>query len=334
MAYVARVRYNNCREPMSVLTKTFSEFSEDDCPRMAAALSYYTVFALPPMLILILMVAGLFVSQDQIMQLLQGQMSQQAAQQVQTMVQSAGENVSGGFSLALLLSILGLLFSASGAFSQFQKALNAAWEVEPDPEQKGAGKVVHFLTKRLLSLGMIVVVAFLLVVALVVSGLISASMQTIASYLGSFGLAGPAANVLVWAADVLFSVALLWLLFALLFKVLPDAKVQWKDVRVGAFVTAVLFVIGKIAIAWYIGRSNPGSAFGAAGALAVILLFVYYSSMIVLLGAEFTQVWARKHGHRVRPAKHAVKVVERKEHVRDGAEASRGEAASTRRHRP
>lgn len=306
---------------MSVLKTTFSEFADDDCPRMAAALAYYTVFALPPLLVLILMVAGLFVSPDQLMEWLQGQVSERAADQIRTMVESANQQVSGGMSGALILSLLGLIFSASGAFAQLQKALNSAWEVEPDPEQKGSAKILHILTKRLLSLGMIVVVAFLLVVALVVSGLISTFTESIAAFLGTFGLTGPASTALVWTVDALFSIAVLWLLFATLFKVLPDAKIQWQDVKVGALVTSILFVIGKLVIGWYIGRSNPGSAFGAAGALAVILIFVYYASMIVLLGAEFTQAWAREHGHRVRPAKHAVKVVEHKEHVRDGADA-------------
>ena len=308
---------------MNVLKATFREFSEDDCPRMAAALSYYTVFALPPMMVIILMVAGLFVSPDRVMGLLEGQLSGDAAQQIQTMVQSANEQVAGGFSAALILSIAGLIFSATGAFSQFQKALNAAWEVAPDPEESGKSKVVHLVVKRLLSLGMIIVVAFLLVVALVVSGMISTFMEAIADYLADFGLPAGASQVLVWAADVLVSVLILWLLFAALFKVLPDAKIAWKDVRLGAFVTAVLFVVGKVVIGLYIGQSNPGSAFGAAGALAVILVFVYYASMIVLLGAEFTQVWARRQGHRVSPAEHSVKVVQRKEYDRSPEELPR-----------
>lgn len=300
----------------ALLKDTFREFSEDDCPRVAAALSYYTVFALPPMMVIILMVAGLFVSPDRVMSLLEGQLSGQGAEQIQTMVQSANQKVAGGFSAALILSILGLIFSATGAFAQFQKALNAAWEVGPDPEESGTSKVLHVALKRLLSLGMIIVVAFLLVVALVVSGMISTFAESIAQYLGTFGLSATASQLLVWGADVMVSLLMLWLLFAALFKVLPDAKIQWTDVRLGAFVTAVLFVIGKVLIGWFIGQSEPGSAFGAAGALAVILVFVYYASMIVLLGAEFTQVWARRQGHRVRPSKHAVKVVQRKEYDR------------------
>ena len=310
---------------MGVLKSTFREFSDDGCPQMAAALAYYTVFALPPLLVLILMVAGVFVSPDDVMRLLQGQVSAHAAEQLQMMVDAANQKVSGGMSAALILSLLGLIFSASGAFAQLQKALNTAWKVAPDPDEKGAGKVVHILTKRFLSLGMIAVVAFLLIVTLIVSGLISTFTESIARFLGSYGLSGSMSTALVWAADALVSIAVLWLLFAAIFKILPDARVQWKDVRVGALVTSTLFVIGKIVIGWYIGRSDPGSAFGAAGALAVILVFVYYASMIVLLGAEFTEVWARTHGHPVRPSRHSVRVVTHKEHFHDG-ERAKGEA--------
>lgn len=298
---------------MKLIKEILGEFVNDDCPRMAAALAYYTVFALPPMLVLILMVTGLFVDPDRILELMQGQIGGQAAEQVQSMVESGRRKVSGGLSLALVLSVAGLIFSASGAFAQFQMALNSAWDVEPDPREKGFGKVVHLVTKRFLSLGMVVVVAFLLVVALVVSGTVSAFTRPIANYLGGFGFTEWAATTLLWTADAVVFTSVLWLLFSALFMVLPDARICWKDVRLGAFVTAVLFVIGKLAIGWYVGRSEPGSAFGAAGALAVILLFVYYASMIVLLGAEFTQVWTQRHGRSVRPAKHAVRIVKHKE---------------------
>ena len=312
---------------LDVLKRTFKEFSDDDCPRMAAALAYYTVFALPPLLVMIMMLAGLVLSPDEIMRWIEGQMtSPDAADQVRTMVDNVSEKLSGGFSLALILSIAGLLFSATGAFAQFQKALNTAWEVEPDPDQKGAGKILHILTKRLLSLGMIIVVAFLLIVALTVSGLISTFSQDIQTFLGTLGMPPAVSGILTWVTDAIFFTAVLWVLFGAMFMVLPDAKVAWRHVKVGAFVTAVLFVLGKIAVGLYIGQSNPGDAFGAAGALAVILVFVYYASMIVLLGAEFTQVWARSHGHRVLPARHAVRVVEERRHIRDG-DAGMGDSA-------
>lgn len=325
---------------MNIITRTFKEFAEDDCPRMAAALAYYTVFALPPLLVIIMLVAGIFLSPEDLMRWIGGQMtSEQTAQQVQTMVESAREKVTGGLSVALILSILGLIFSATGAFAQFQKALNTAWEVEPDPEQKGAGKIVRILTKRLLSLGMIVVVAFLLVVALAVSSLVGAFSQQIVGYLSTIGLPPVIARIVTFATDPIVFIGILWLLFGAIFMILPDAKVGWRHVSVGALVTAVLFVIGKMAVGLYLGQSNPGSAFGAAGALAVILVFVYYASMIVLLGAEFTQVWARSRGARIVPARNAVRVVAERRHVRDGegdgsAQPSNAAPAGTGVHRP
>jgi membrane protein len=303
---------------VNVLVRTFKEFAEDDCPRMAAALAYYTVFALPPMLVLVMLVAGVFVSPDDIMDWLRGQMtSEDTARQVETMLRSAREKISGGLSIALILSIVGLVFSATGAFGQFQKALNTAWEVEPDPERKGTGKILQLLTKRLLSLGMIIVVAFLLVVALAVSSVIATFSSDIADLLMRYGTPPFLANVLPFVTDPLVSIGILWLLFGAMFMVLPDARVAWRHVSVGALITAVLFVLGKLALGLYISQSNPGDAFGAAGALAVILVFIYYASMIVLLGAEFTQVWARSRGAQVVPERNAVRTIRERRHVRE-----------------
>lgn len=317
---------------LNLIKQTLREFSQDDCPRMAAALAYYTIFALPPLLILIMTVAGLFLSPAEVMEALQNAIgSEQTADQVRTMVESAAERVSGGFSLALILSIVGLLFSATGAFAQFQQALNKAWEVEPDPEEKGRGKILHIITKRLVSLGMIIVIGFLLVVALTVSGLISTFAERIKEYLTAVGVPSFFAGLLTYGVDPFVFLLILWLLFGGIFMFLPDARIKWRHVSIGALVTAVLFVIGKIGVGIYIGQSNPGSAFGAAGALAIILVFVYYASMIVLLGAEFTQVWARHKGERVTPARHAVRVVAERRHVRDGTgEGAEREAVDRR----
>lgn len=305
---------------LTIAKRTFSEFGNDDCPRLAAALSYYVVFSLPPLLVLILMVAGIFLSPDQVQGFIESQLDADQAEQVSTMISSAGERLSGG-GLALILGIAGLIFSATGAFAQLQKALNTAWDVAPDPEEKGKEKVMHLVKKRLLSLGMIIVAAFLLVVALSLSGLISAFSEQIADLLAPIGISATAATVLSWLTDAVVSLAVVTLLFAAMFKVLPDVHVRWKDVGFGAFVTAILFVIGKLVVGWYIGQSNPGEAFGAAGSLAAIMIFVYYASMILLLGAEFTQVWARRHGRHIRPTKHAVHVVRETRHMRDSEEA-------------
>lgn len=294
---------------LKIVKQTFKEFSADNCPQMAAALSYYTIFSLPPLLVLVVMTAGLFLDPGEVLQWIRDFIgSEDAANQVQTMVSSASQELAGGFSLTLILSIAGLLFSATGAFAQFQKALNTAWEVGPDPDRKGAGKILHFAMKRLLSLGMIIVIGFLLVVALTVSGLISTFAEFIKGYLVSVGVPETLAGLLTYGVDPVIFLLLLWALFGGIFMFLPDARVRWRDVSVGALVTAILFVLGKLAVGLYIGQSNPGSAFGAAGALAIILVFVYYAAMIVLLGAEFTQVWARRRGERIVPARHAVRI--------------------------
>ncbi len=297
--------------------QTLTEFKEDRCPMMAAALAYYTIFSLPPLLILVIMIAGIFVDPQQIQGSIQDQMQsmlgQQGAQQITTMIRNANRPGSGG-PLAVILSLAALAFSATGAFFQLQKALNAVWEVEPDPEQGG---LKHMIVKRVLSFGMILVIAFLLLVSLIVSAMISAFGGFFADLLP--GAIGPA---FLWVLDLAVSLAIVFLLFAAIFKILPDVKLRWKDVWFGAAVTAVLFYIGKFIISFYLGRSNPGDAFGAAGSLAVILLWVFFSAMILFLGAEFTQVWARRRGESFEPKKGAVKVVEEKRRVRDHGEES------------
>ncbi len=279
---------------LGLLKRTFKDFSEDECPQMAAALSYYTIFALPPLLILILTVVGLVFDPAQVQESIRGQvgemMGAEGAQQIGTIIEQA--NRPEGRGARALVGVVGIILGATGAFMQLQKALNRAWEVEPDPD---AGGVKTFVLKRLLSLGMIFGLAFLLLVSLALSALISMAGDMVGSILP--GTSAP----LLFALDVSLNLALITLLFAVMFKVLPDARIRWKSVWVGAAATAVLFVIGKFALGLYLGRSNPGEAYGAAGSLALLLVWIYYAAMIVLLGAEFTQVWAESHGHGIEP---------------------------------
>ena len=290
---------------LELVKQTFREFLDDDAPRMAAALSYYTVFALPPLLVLLITLLGAVFEPAEVERTLQGQVQgtigPDAADAIQTMIENASRPGAGGL-LATLLSVAALLFGATGAFAQLQKALNTAWEVEPDPE---SGGVRGFITKRVLSLGMILAVGFLLLVFLVVSAVLAALGEALAGFLPD-ALSG----AVLQGLNAAISLAVITLLFAAIFKVLPDAVIGWRDVWVGAAVTALLFVAGKFALGFYIGRSDPGSAYGAAGSLAVILVWIYFSSMIVLLGAEFTQVWARRKGRRIQPEEGAVRVRE------------------------
>ena len=282
----------------SFLKRILSDFSEDECSVRAAALAYYTVFALPPLLILLTMVVGLFWDPVEVERALEQQFSTlvgaDGGSAIREMLSHAKRPGAGSF-VASALGVVALLFGALGAFMQLQGALNRAWEVKPDPKRGG---VRQFIAKRILSAGMILAVAFLLIVSLAVSAVLSALGSKLAF------IPEPALH----AADVTLSFAVITLLFATIFRFLPDAEIEWRDVWTGALVTSLLFVLGKFVIGFYLGRSSPGDAFGAASALAVILVWIYYAGMIVLFGAEFTQAWAEQRGKRKQPEQGAVHV--------------------------
>ena len=292
------------RSVFQLLKASVKSFTEDDCPTMAAALSYYTVFSLPPLLVLLLTLLGAVLDPQDIQGSLEAQMRSAmgaaGAQQVHSILANADRPGAGGL-VPTLLSVVALLLGATGVFGQLQAALNKAWGVAPDPEKGG---IKSMLLKRVFGIGMVFGLAFILLVSLVVSAVLSA----FGDQLGRFLPAGLSAPVLE-AINFVGSLAVIALLFAAIFKVLPDAEISWSDVRVGAVVTALLFVAGKFVLGLYLGHSNPGEAFGAAGALAVMLVWIYYSTMIVLLGAEFTQAWAESRGRGIVPEKGAVRVV-------------------------
>jgi membrane protein len=277
------------------------DFSEDECSVRAAALAYYTIFALPPLLILLTKVVGLVWDPLEVQRSLETQFStlvgDEGGRAIRDMLAHAKQPGAAGV-LSTVLGVLALLLGAIGAFMQLQGALNRAWEVKPDPRHGG---VRQFIAKRVLSAGMILAVAFLLMVSLAVSAILSALGSSIA------WIPEPAFHLV----DVVLSLAVITVLFAAIFRFLPDAEIAWRDVWVGALFTSMLFVIGKLAIGLYLGRSAPGDAFGAAGALAIILVWIYYAGMIVLLGAEFTQAWAERRGAQITPEKGAVHVEQR-----------------------
>jgi membrane protein len=284
----------------SFLKRILSDFSEDECSVRAAALAYYTVFALPPLLILLTMVVGVFWDPTDVQQALERQFStlvgDEGGRAIREMLVHAKRPGTGA--VAGSLGVIALLFGAIGAFMQLQGALNRAWEVKPDPKQGG---IRRFIAKRILSVGMILAVAFLLIVSLAASAVLS-SLGARMTFIPA-----PALH----AADVTLSFAVITVMFAAIFRFLPDAEIEWRDVWTGALLTSVLFVVGKFAIGLYLGRSSPGDAFGAAGALAVILVWIYYAGMIVLFGAEFTQAWAERRGTRKKPESGAVHVEKR-----------------------
>jgi membrane protein len=303
-------------EGWGILKYTFQEFSKDECPRKAAALSYYTIFSLPPLLVLIIISAGMVLSPDEVAGWIQGQVGNligaDAATQIQTMVERAQAKVEGGFSLSLILGVAGLLFGATGTFAELQLSLNQVWEVQPDPTKDG---IKNFIVKRVFSLGMILGIAFLLLVFLVISSMVAAVSKQFGGW-----LPGGVSTAVLWVVNVGVSLLVITFLFAAIFKVMPDAKAAWRDVAVGAFATALLFVLGKFLIGLYIARSNPGEVYGAAAALALILVWVYYSSMILFLGAEFTQVWAQRHGKGIQPETGAMRVIKQEKIIRDPAQ--------------
>jgi membrane protein len=278
------------------------DFSADECGLRAAALSYSTVFALPPLLIVLIKVAGLVWDPAQVQHSLEsafgGVVGSDAAVQVRQMIAS-GEQVKHG-ALATIVGIVLILLGATGAFLSLQSALNAAWEVKPDPKQGG---IRRFFLKRLLSFGMVLGLAFLLVASLAVT----AAITSLGGSLGGSGAVMQIVNVVV-------TTAVLSVLFAAMFKFLPDAVIRWRSVWTGAIATAVLFEVGKFVIGMYLGQNNPANAFGAAKALGVIFVWIYYAGMILLFGAEFTQQYAKNRGHGIQPKKGAVRF-ERQERI-------------------
>ncbi len=282
-----------------LLKTTVRETMDDNVPTMAAAIAYSTLFALPPLLVMIVGIAGAVFGPDVVQEALLGQVSgivgAEAEEALRTMIAGAGDLGSGLG--AKLVGLVTLIIGATGAFGQLQQALNRAWEVEPAP----GGGLRAMITKRLLSFGLVVTIAFLLLVSLAVSAALAA-VGDAAAAVATDTVASPLMSV----ANAVLSLAVITALFAALFKVLPDAEIAWRDVAVGAAVTALLFTVGKLLIGLYIGRADPGSAFGAAGSVVLILLWIYYSALIVLVGAEFTQAWAIAKGGGVTPSEGAV----------------------------
>jgi len=291
------------RSVLAFVQQLFSQFLEDDCPRMAAAISYYATFSLPPLLIVILTVTGAVWKEADVEGRVESEvrsvMGEEGLEQVQTMIRQANRPAANLG--AKIVGIVALLVGATAVMNQLQRALNDAWQVQPDPQQGG---FLNFVVKRLLSFAMVLAIALLLLISVTLSAAVTAMNEQIGAWLP----AGFSARGLLLLQEGV-SLLIITLLFAALFKVLPDADVRWRDIWMGAVCTAVLFTIGKSAIGIYLGTRDLGSTYGAAGSLALILLWVYYSAMIFLLGAEFTQVWAARSGEGIIPSKGAVRVV-------------------------
>mgnify|MGYP006293290899 CR=1 FL=1 len=281
----------------SYLKETFQNWQDDEAFRQSAVIAYYSIFSLPALIIIVVNVAGLVYGQAEV----RGQITEQigstiggeVAQQVKTMVSNASDQ--GNSTLAIIVGVATLLFGATGLFYQLQQSLNKVWDVEPKPS---AG-ILKVVMDRALSLGIVLAIGFLLIISLVATAALSALSQWVQQQLS---------EVLVYVfyvANFVLSIGMVTLFFALIYKVLPDVQIPWRTVWIGAIVTAVLFTLGKFALGMYFGKTDPASTFGAAGSIILILLWVNYSGLIFLFGAEFTKVYAERNNHEITVSSHA-----------------------------
>jgi membrane protein len=272
------------------LKTTFSAWSAHEAPRLGASLAFYSILSLAPLAVVVLsivaMVFGHSTAQDQLLAQVQGMIGKEGADAVKSMIEHAQKPSSGVF--ASVIGIATLLFGASGVFGELRSALNRMWDVKENPDTS----LWVMIRQRIFSFGMVLAVGFLLLVSLVVS----AALAALGKY---FGGILPMPEFVAQVMNFLISMAGISILFALIFKYVPDIHIAWREVWVGAVVTAFFFTIGKLLIGVYLGKAAVGSAYGAAGSLVVVIVWIYYSSMIVLFGAEFTHMRHQDQGPRV-----------------------------------
>jgi membrane protein len=284
------IKWSDMKTWWALLKDTAQKWSTDKAPRLGAALSYYTVFSLVPLLVLTIAIAGLAfgkeAAQHAMMAQIESLVGPQSAAAVQQMLEIAQKPSSG--ILASLIAIGTLLLGASGVFAQLQDALNTVWGIEP----KAGRGIWGAIKDRFFSFIAVLGTGFLLLVSLVLSAALAAFGKLFMNWL-------PGQEAVLHLANFIISFGVITLLFAMMFKLLPDAKIAWRDVWVGAGLTSLLFTIGKFAIGMYLGKADVGSAYGAAGSLVILLVWVYYSSQILLFGAEFTSVYANRYGSHI-----------------------------------
>lgn len=285
---------------LDLLKRSFSDWLDHKALRLSAALAYYSIFSIGPLLVITIGIAGLVLGEEAVSGQLHNEMKNyvgsQSADAIQSMVQSASKPTQG--MLATMIGFMTLMLGASGVLGELKDALNTIWEVKPKP---GSGGIMALARGKLLNFGMVLVIGFLLLVSLVLSTAIAALNQRLENVLPL-----PA---FLWAAiTFVISFGIVTTLFALIFKVLPDAKIRWRHVWIGSLITALLFEVGKTGLSWYLGRQTTASAYGAAGSVVLLLLWVYYASCILFFGAEFTQVYAHADEGVIEPAANARRV--------------------------
>jgi membrane protein len=292
----------------SLLKESFNEYNKDNVPRLGAAMAYYTIFSLAPLLIIAIGIAGLVFGQEaargEIIEQLQDLVGPTGAKAIEAMIANASKPSSG--TIATIIGIVTLFIGASGAFGELQSALNTIWDAPARPDSG----IIAMLKVRFLSMLMVIGTGFLLLVSLV----LSAGLAAVGSYVSHLL---PLPEAVLHLIGFFISFGMITVLFASIYKVLPDVPIAWKDVWIGAVLTAFLFELGKSLIGLYIGKANFASAYGAAGSLVVVLVWVYYSTQILLFGAEFTEVYAKAHGSRA-----VEKPVARRKQVKPATSAS------------
>jgi membrane protein len=285
---------------LTILKAAFNGFVNDFALKYSASLAYYTIFSLGPLLLLLISLAGIFLEKDavqgKIFHEINGIVGNEAAKQIQDMIRHL--EMSGKSTISVIIGIITLIIGATTVFAEIQESINLIWQVKAKPK-KGWMKL---LKNRLLSGSMIVTLGFLLLVSFIINGVLLALSDHLKTFLPDVTV------VLFNILNVAISFIVIAVLFGVIYKVLPDAKIRWRDVRSGAIFTAVLFMIGRLLIGLYIEKSGGGSAYGAAGSLIVILLWVYYTAAILYFGAEFTRAYADFYGVRIEPAEFAVHV--------------------------
>ncbi|MBC7882673.1 MAG: YihY/virulence factor BrkB family protein [Anaerolineae bacterium] len=285
------------QEAIVLFKEAGSAWSEDKVPRLSAALAYYTFFSLAPLLVIVIAIAGTLFGADAVRGKLDNQIAglvgQQSAIAIQELVRNAYQPSSSW--IATSLATAAILLGVSGLFGELQGSLNTIWGVKPKPNRSW----LDILKERFVSFSMVFGIVFLLLVSLVISA-------AIAAVIGVLGSALPLPEFVPQVIDTLVSIGVITLLFAMIFKVLPDVQLTWKNVWVGSGLTAVLFVAGKSLISFYLGHSSATSAYGAAGSLVVVLLWVYYTAQILFFGAEFTKVFTRRYSEHPLPTENAM----------------------------
>lgn len=283
-----------------ILKAAFTGFSDDKVTKLSGSLAYSTVFSMGPLLVVIISLCGLFLGREavegRIYYALQDMLGKAAAADMQEIIRKA--TLSGKSGIAIVIGSATLLFGATAVFNEIQDSINTIWGLKAKPK-KGLANMVR---NRFMSFSVLISLGFVLLVSLLVTSVVDGFSQRLQHYFADSTV------IIFYILNQLLTLAIVSLMFAVIFRVLPDARIRWKDVFAGSVITAVLFMLGRLGISVYINKTNVGSTFGAAGSIVVVLVWVYYSSLILYFGAEFTKAYAVKFGSEIRPNDYAVTI--------------------------